>query len=142
MVSNVLVAVDGSENSNRGLDFALEFAEKYGANLTIINVTESSAAAAYAGDGMVSIARDLRKFHEEILNKALERAKTTHPAVSVSTSLREGDASNEIVNVANEGNFDVVILGHRGLGKVKGMLLGSISEKVTRSLACTVILVR
>ncbi len=142
VISNVLVAVDGSENSIRGLDFALEFAEKYGANLTIINVTESSAAAAYAGDGMASIARDLRKFHEEILNKALERAKATHPAVPVSTILREGDASNEIITVANEGNYDVVILGHRGLGKVKGMLLGSISEKVIRSLACTVILVR
>jgi len=134
--------VDGSENSIRGLDFALEFAEKYGANLTIINVTESSAAVAYAGDGMVSVARDLRKFHEEILNKALARAQNTHPTVPVSTVLREGDAANEIITVANEGNYDVVVLGHRGLGKVKGILLGSISEKVIRSLSCTVILVR
>jgi nucleotide-binding universal stress UspA family protein len=142
LVSNVLVTVDGSENSIRGLDFALEFAEKYSANLSVINVTESAAAAAYVGDSMVAVARDLRKFHEEILAKAATHAKNTHPSVQVTTILREGDPASEIISAATEGNFDVVVVGHRGLGKVKGMLLGSISDKVSRHLVCTVILVR
>ncbi len=134
--------MDGSENSERALDFALEFAGKYSANLTVVNVSESSAAAAYAGDGMVSVARDLQKFHEDILDKALAHAKETHPTVPVTKSLREGDPASEIVAAATEGNFDVVVVGHRGLGKVKGIFLGSISEKVMRSLICTVVLVR
>jgi nucleotide-binding universal stress UspA family protein len=142
LVSNVLVAVDGSENSIRGLDFALEFAEKYNANLSLINITESAAAAAYVGDSMVTVARDLRKYHEEILTKAATYAKNTHPTVQVNTILREGDPASEIISAATEGNFDVVVVGHRGLGKVKGMLLGSISDKVSRQLVCTVILVR
>jgi nucleotide-binding universal stress UspA family protein len=142
LAGNVLVAVDGSDNAQRALDFALEYAEKFGSSLTVVNVSESSAAAAFAGDGMASVARDLRRFHENILEKALEHAKNTHPTVNVSTSLREGDPVTEIVSAANEGNFDVVVIGHRGLGKVKGLLLGSISEKVIRSLNCTVILVR
>ncbi len=41
MIRNVLVAVDGSENSDRALDFALDLAEKYGAAVTILNVSES-----------------------------------------------------------------------------------------------------
>jgi nucleotide-binding universal stress UspA family protein len=142
LIGNVLVAVDGSENSERALDFALDFAEKYAAALTVVNVSESSAVAAFTGDGMVSVARDLRRFHEEILEKALAHAKNSHPSMNVSTSLREGDPASEIVAAATEGNFDVVVVGHRGLGKVKGMFLGSISEKVTRSLTCTVVLVR
>lgn len=142
LVGNVLVAVDGSENSERALDFALEFADKFSAGLTVVNVSESSAAAAFAGDGMASVARDLRRVHEGILEKAVARGKSSHPTVAVSTVLREGDPATEIVSAATEGNFDVVVVGHRGLGKVKGMLLGSISEKVTRSLICTVILVR
>jgi nucleotide-binding universal stress UspA family protein len=142
LVSNVLVAVDGSENSERAIDFALEFAEKFNASLTVVNVSESSAAAAFAGEGMASVARDLRRFHEGILEKAVAYAKSANPAVVVSTVLREGDPATEIVSVATEGNFDVMVVGHRGLGKVKGMFLGSISEKVTRSLCCTVILVR
>lgn len=142
LIGNVLVAVDGSENSQRALDFALDFAEKYSAPLTVVNVSESSAVAAYTGDGMGSVARDLRKIHEDILEKALSHAKSSHPAVNVFTSLREGDPASEIVAAATEGNFDVVVVGHRGLGKVKGMFLGSISEKVMRSLICTVVLVR
>ena len=142
MVSNVLVAVDGSENSERALNFALDFAKKYNAGLTIVNVSESSAAAAYAGDGMASVARDLRRFHEGILEKAVAYAKSGQPDVVVSTVLREGDPATEIVSVATEGNSDVVVVGHRGLGKVKGIFLGSISQKVTRSLSCTVILVK
>jgi nucleotide-binding universal stress UspA family protein len=142
LVGKVLVAVDGSENSERALDFALDFADKFGYGLTVVNVSESSAAVAFAGDGLASVARDLRRFHEGILEKVLAHGKSTHPSVVVSTVLREGDPATEIVAVATEGNFDVVVVGHRGLGKVKGMLLGSISEKVTRSLCSTVILVR
>jgi nucleotide-binding universal stress UspA family protein len=142
LAGNVLVAVDGSENSQRAFEFALEYAEKFSYGLTVVNVSESSAAAAFAGDGMASVARDLRRFHEGILEKAVDHAKNTHPSVILTTVLREGDPATEIVAAANEGNFDVVVVGHRGLGKVKGLLLGSISEKVIRSLGHTVILVR
>jgi len=149
LVSKVLVAVDGSENSYRALDFALEFTEKYGAAITIINVSESSGVvsvppeiAPYASDSMVVVARDLRKFHEEVLSKATAHAKKVKPNISISAILKEGNPASAIIEAANEGNFDVVVLGHRGIGKFKGIFVGSISEKVTRSLSCTVILVR
>lgn len=141
MINKVLIAVDGSENSERALDFALDFTEKYAASLTILNVTELSAAA-YAGDSMIVVAKDLRKLHEDILEKAVTRVKTAKPDLPVSSVLREGDPALEIVAVAKEGVFDAVIVGHQGVGKVKGIFLGSISEKVTRSLPCTVIIVR
>jgi nucleotide-binding universal stress UspA family protein len=57
LARNVLVAVDGSENSQRALEFALDYAEKFSYDLTVVNVSESSAAAAFAGDGMASVAR-------------------------------------------------------------------------------------
>ncbi len=150
MVKNVLVAVDGSENSFRALDFAVDFTDKYGASLTIVNVTESSGVAAvppeiaaYTNDNMVAVARDLRRFHEDILGKASARAKANKPNVPLNTVLREGNPSSEIVALAKEGNFDVVVVGHRGVSKVREMFLGSISDKVTHSLsACTVIIVR
>ena len=78
MIRKVLVAVDGSENSDRALDFALDLAEKYGAPLTVLNVSESPAMGAVpmepttvSGESMVVFAKDLRRFHEEILSKAL-----------------------------------------------------------------------
>ena len=141
MIENVLVAVDGSENSERALDFALEFADKYGAALTILNVSELSAAA-YSGDGLVVVAKDLHKLHEGILQKAVARVKAAKPNLPVSSVLREGDPALEIAAVAKEEGFDAVVIGHQGVGKVKGLFLGSISEKVARSLSCTVIIVR
>ena len=142
LVSKVLVAVDGSENSERALDFALNFAEKYNSALTIVNVSDSSAVAAYPDDSMVVVAKDLRKFHEDILEKATAHAKQANPSISVSSSFREGDPALEIASAAKEGNFDVVVVGHLGVGKVRGLFLGSISEKVTRLVSCTVIIVR
>jgi nucleotide-binding universal stress UspA family protein len=139
-----------SENSERALDFALDFADKYSAALTVINVTESSAFAsvpsdmsAFSGDSsMIVMARDLRRFHEDLLEKALARAKNAKPNVPVSSSLREGNPASEIVSAAKMGGFDVVVVGHRGVGKVREIFLGSISEKVTHLLTCTVIIVR
>lgn len=149
MIKKVLVAIDGSENSERALEFALDFSDKYGAALTVINVTESSGVAsvppeiaAYTSDSMVVVARDLRRFHEDILGKAMARAKATKPNLSVSTTLREGNPASEIIALAKEDNFDVVVVGHRGISKVREMFLGSISDKVTHSLSCTVIIVR
>ncbi len=95
-----------------------------------------------SGESMVVFARDLQKFHEEILNKAVAHAKTVKPNVVVSSKLREGDPALEIVAAAKEGGFDVVVVGHRGLGRVREMFLGNISEKVAHLAPCPVVIVR
>ena len=150
MIQNVLVAIDGSENSDRALDFALDLAEKYGAAVTVLNVSEPPAMGAvppdptsFSGDSMVAFSKDLRKFHEEILNKAVSRARAAKPDLAVLSMLREGDPASEIVDAAKEGGFDVVVVGHKGVGRVKEFLgLGGISEKVVHSAHCSVVIVR
>jgi nucleotide-binding universal stress UspA family protein len=144
-----LVAVDGSENSDRALDFGLDLAEKFGAAVRVLNVSESPAIGAVpleptsvSGDSMVIFANDLRKIHEEILNKAVAHAKTVKPDVTISWKLREGDPSMEIIAEAKEERFDVVVIGHRGQGRVKEIFLGNISEKVAHLASCPVVIVR
>jgi nucleotide-binding universal stress UspA family protein len=149
MIRSVLVAVDGSENSERGLDFALDLADKYGASLTILNVSESPAMGAVplepttvSGDSMVLFAKDLQRLHEEILNRAVERAKAVNPKVVVSSKLREGDPALEIVSEAKELGFDIIVVGHRGSGRMREIFLGNISEKVSHLAPCPVVIVR
>lgn len=150
MIRNVLVAVDGSENSGRALDFALDFAEKYGAAVTVLNVSESppmgavpQESTAYAGGGMAVFAKDLSKFHEEILSKAVAHARAVKPNVPITSRLRDGDPALEIVAEAKERGFDVVVVGHVGLGRVKEFFgLGGISEKVAHLAPCPVIIIR
>jgi len=148
LISNVLVAIDGSENSAKALDFALDLAEKYAAKVSILNVFESPAmgvipqAAGYFGDNMPVFAGELTKFHEEILAKALNRAKEIKPNLEISTALRDGDPAVEIVAMAKDEGFDVIVVAHRGVGRVSKVLLGSVSEKVARLASCPVIIVR
>ncbi|MCW3996260.1 MAG: universal stress protein [Candidatus Bathyarchaeota archaeon] len=150
MLSNILVAVDGSANSERALDFALDLAEKYGSKITVLNVSESSAIGmvpqeppAYSGATTAVFAKDMRRFHVEILNKALTHAAEVKPGLKVSSKLREGEPAAEIVAEAKEGGFDAVVVGHVGVGRVREFLgLGGISDKVAHSAPCPVIIVR
>lgn len=149
LLRNVLVAVDGSENSDRALDFALDLGEKFNAAIMILNVSGSltmgvvpEESTAYSSGGMAVFAKDLRKIHEEILSKAVARAKKIKPNLAISSMLREGDPALEIVNAAKEGGFDVIVVGHKGLGRMKELFLGSVSEKVAHLAPCPVVIVR
>ena len=149
MIKNILVAVDCSENSIRALDFALDLAEKYSAAVTVLNVSESPAMGAVplepttvTGDSMVLFAKDLQRLHEDILSKAVAHAKEVNPEVTVLSKLREGDPALEIVAEAKEASFDIVVVGHRGEGRIREIFLGNISEKVTHLAPCPVVIVR
>ena len=149
MIRNVLVAVDGSENSVRALDFGLDLAEKFGATVTVLNASESLSMGVVplepttvSGASMVVFAKDLQRFHEEILGKAVAHAKEVKPNVVVSSKLREGDPALEIVAEAKDSGFDVVVVGYRGLGRVRELFLGNISAKVAHLAPCPVIIVR
>lgn len=150
MIEKVLVAVDGSENSVRALDFGLDLAEKYGASLTVLNVSESPALgvvpqepSAYSPLNMISLAKDMQKIHQDILSKAVAHAREVKPNVEVFSKFRAGDAAEEIVAESREGGFGVVVVGHVGLGRVQEFLgLGGISEKVAHLASCPVVIVR
>jgi nucleotide-binding universal stress UspA family protein len=149
LISKILVGVDGSENSDRALDFAIDLAEKYGAAVTVLNVSEPPAMGAVpmepttvSSESLVVFAKDLRKFHEGILSEAVAHAKAVKPNVEVSWKYIEGSPASQIVAVAKEGCFDIVVVGHRGSGRVREMFLGNISEKVAHLAPCPVVIVR
>jgi nucleotide-binding universal stress UspA family protein len=149
LIRNVLVAVDGSENSDRALDFALDLAEKFGASITILNVSESLAmsafpqeSAAYPSGSTAAFAKDLRAIQNEVMSKSVSHARAAKPNLPVSSMLKEGDPALEIVNAAMDGGFDVIVVGHRGSGKMRERLLGNISEKVAHNAPCPVVIVK
>ncbi len=149
LLRNILVAVDGSENSDRALDFALGLSEKFGAAVTILNVYEPLPLSANPAEltvssnaSLASVANDVGKIHEEVLRKAVARAKEVKPDLAVTSILRQGDPALEIVNTAKEGSFDVIIVGHKGAGRMREFFMGSISEKVSHLALCPVIIIK
>jgi nucleotide-binding universal stress UspA family protein len=85
---------------------------------------------------------ELKSAHHKMLSKALERAKGLKPSLKISTELREGRPADQIVMAAEEGGFDLIVLGHRGLGKVKEFFLGSVSDRVADEARCPVLIVK
>jgi nucleotide-binding universal stress UspA family protein len=149
LIRSVLVGVDGSENSGRALDFALDLAEKFGASITILNVSEAlvmsavpQESAAYPSGSVAVLAKDLRAIQDEVISKNVEHARAVKPNLPVSSMVREGDAASEIVNAAKDGGFDVIVVGHRGTSKMRELFLGSVSEKVAHNAPCPVVIVK
>jgi nucleotide-binding universal stress UspA family protein len=151
MIKKILVAVDGSKYSDKALDFALDLAEKCHADTVILNVFHEPAAV-YVGEPFAypvtypipapDFTEELKKSHEKILSEALKKAKKLKPNLNVSTELREGQAAGTIVETAKKGNFDIAVLGHRGMGKFREFLLGSVSERVAHDAHCSVLIVK
>lgn len=141
MLSKLLVPVDGSENSLRALDHANYLAKKTGANITAMNVIENPPTVYVESQKLLNDL--LAKFREEsanILDKCKQIAEKND--VKIETVMGEGDAASTIVGYAQKGDFDTIIIGRRGLGRVKEMMLGSISNKVLHHAKCTVMIVK
>ena len=78
---------------------------------------------------------------DEILHRAESRA-TELGARKVNTMSDQGDPADAILDLATEAEADVIVVGHRGLGRLKTLLLGSVAQKVLQNADCTVISVR
>ncbi|MEM2563402.1 MAG: universal stress protein [Candidatus Bathyarchaeia archaeon] len=155
MIKRILVAIDGSEHAYKALDFALDLAEKYSAAVTIINVFQApmipiAPPAGYLAEGELStysiayddLVREVKAAHEKILSHALRRARRLKPNLEVSTLLKEGRPADEIIKTAKEGEFDLIVMGHRGLGRVKEFFLGSVSDRVADEAHCPILIVK
>lgn len=152
MIPKILVGVDGSENSEKALDYALEVAEKFSASVLILNVFQPPPEFEYQPtmlqqlidnqSNMASFIKDLRKVHEAVLSRATERATKLKPNLEITAELKEGDASSKIVETATNGQFDMIVIGHRGDSKIKELLLGSTSEKVAHTARCPVLITK
>ena len=141
MLSKLLVPVDGSENSLRALDHAIYLAKKTGANITAMNVIENPPTVYVESQKLLNDL--LAKFREEsanILDKCKQIAEKND--VKIETVMGEGDAASTIVGYAQKGDFDTIIIGRRGFGRFKEMMLGSISNKVLHHAKCTVMIVK
>lgn len=136
MLKNILVATDASPASNRAINFAADVAGKYGATLHLLYViremqlppelkkmAEVEKIAGARSDVLDFVGR-------KILGDAEARA-SRKGAEKVRTALEHGDPATMILRYAKRRNVDLIVLGTRGLGQVKGMLMGSVSRKVT-----------
>lgn len=147
MFSNILCAVDGSEHSLRAVSVACNLARKFGGKLSFLTVTKEVRVnddvrrflqvEQLAGEPQYV----LDEFAQSVMRRAQEAA-TAAGVTDVETLIRVGQPARTIVQVAEQIEADAVVMGSRGLGDFEGLLLGSVSHKVTTLSKCTCITVK
>jgi nucleotide-binding universal stress UspA family protein len=137
MFKKILLAYDGSEGARKALAAGIDLAKLHQAELWALAVQEKLPHS----DIEVSAEK---KFSYDYLEGLLEEARkrTQEAGIVLSTEIRLGHPAKTIVETAQEGKFDLILMGHSGLSEVWARFLGSTAEKVSRHAPCSVLIVR
>ena len=140
----ILLAVDGSENSTRAAKVGLVLAKQNGASVAILNVVPPLIVVpSRVGVDLGPYAENARIKAEDIVKRILESAKR-EGLYEVETLVESSSNSivETIVQVASSKKIDLIVIGTRGLGGFKRLLLGSVSSGVVTHAFCNVLVVR
>ncbi|SIS38626.1 universal stress protein [Salimicrobium flavidum] len=140
MFTKILLASDGSEHSIRAIDYALKMVDTYKEKVHIELV--------YAVDGDQS-KKDVLKYGDSdtASMKRKEKFKSTvdyieEQGVSTDITILHGQPAETLIEYANEGDYDCVIVGSRGRNKFQTLVLGSVSHKLVKYVQTPVIVVK
>lgn len=134
-LKRILVAVDGSENSQRALAFAAQLARGSKSQLIILNVID---ARAYDRDS-----NDAKKRALALVKEQAAFAKKSFRIHSKRQVIRPGDSVPlQIINATIPRKVDLIVVGSRGLGGFRKLLVGSTSNALVSHAPCSVLVVR
>ena len=159
MAHKILIALDSSEGAWRAVDYVAEaFGKTPGVQVTLLQVL-SDLPPAFWDDGHIleekekesrqrlvaGWQKEQEKKWQGLVKKAHERlTKAGMPKDAVDNKFKpkDYDVAEDILNEAEAGSFDTIVMGRRGLGMAKTLLLGSITHKVVQNAkGCAVIIV-
>ncbi|MCM3594185.1 universal stress protein [Metabacillus idriensis] len=138
MFKKVLLATDGSKNALRAAERASYIASLDKSIVTILYVVDAATSKSEVlseGDRLLREEnRKQRIFPTESLLK--------NRGIDIALEIKKGDPGPTIANYANENQFDLVVVGSRGLNRFQEMVLGSVSHKVAKRVNCPVMIVK
>lgn len=137
MYKSILLAADGSENSIRAAKETLNFANE-DTEITILNITDPADAK---NDVLHSSPAESAVHHrKEKLSDVIHIYETN--GVPYKIRYEKGAPDETVVSVANNGEFQLVVLGSRGLNSLQEMVMGSVSHKVAKRANIPVMIVK
>jgi len=143
MFRRLLVAFDGSGHAKRALTDAIALAQESRGRLTVLAVAPEPSVWAFSGYGVPVDVDRLSGQIERAYSAMLDGAVAGVPAdLPVTKILRRGAPAPMIVDEANAGGHDLVVMGSRGRGELRSLLLGSVSHHVLQGSRLPVLVVR
>jgi nucleotide-binding universal stress UspA family protein len=141
MFHNILVPIDGSPDSDQALTQAIDLAESEHSRLTLFSAIVTPPSAAYvgvSGEVVANLSRDAEAETETIIRTATQRVPDR---VSLSTVLSSEPVRHALIHQIKTGAHDLVVMGSRGRGAVRSVLLGSVSHYVLHHSPIPVLIV-
>lgn len=141
MFNTILVAVDGSEVSRKALDAALEEARVWKSGLSAVYVIETGGFENIPSDSTMEVVYNrLESAGNEVLEEAEKKARQY--GLKYTPYLKEGHAGEAIVALAEEIGADLIVLGSHGKSGIDRLLLGSVTDFVTKHSKVSTMVVR
>ena len=137
----VVVGIDGSPGSRKALTWAATEAAEHGAELVVLNVWEHTLPPP---TGSVSVSEhyvpESSQHTAEQLVAEIKEVLGDNPPVVVQPSVKQGNPAKVLIEQAT--NADLLVVGTRGHGGFRGLVLGSVSQHVAGYAKCSVTIVR
>ena len=139
MYTSIIVALDGSEQSLLAIEHARAIAECFSSKLVLVHSFPHTSDLRDSIEYNNLVALRIKR-GEEIIEAARKHLGRT--SIEVDEELLEGPAAEAIFSAAATRKSDLIVMGSRGMGSLKGMVFGSVSTKVAHYAPCPVMVVR
>jgi nucleotide-binding universal stress UspA family protein len=137
-IKKIMVAVDGSKNSLRAGKLAVNIAKKTGSQLIVVSVL---VRPSYMGTGPPYFSAARRVWHKKWNDQVLSLARSEGVNASALV-LQSSSVVKSLLDFTSSKKVDLIVIGTRGLGTFKRLLLGSVSSAVVNHATCSVLVVR
>lgn len=130
--------MDGSEPAKKAFAKSIFLSVKCNSTLEVVYVVqcELGGDSATTFEIIDELKRKARKILDECKNEAAANS------LKIKTVIKIGDPAKIITEMANSNNYDLIIMGNRGMSAFKELLVGSVSQKVMHHARCPVMIVR
>ena len=143
----ILLATDGSAQSQAAIDMLKNFAFKSGDEMKIVSVVDMAVPMAidiYGGylPDTTEMEKTAREHAEKVLSETCERLEGICKNLTVTSDVLFGSPESRIVETAEEWGSDLIVVGSHGYSRWERLLLGSVSQSVVHHAPCSVMVVR
>ncbi|NND86171.1 MAG: universal stress protein [Nitrosopumilus sp.] len=134
----ILVPLDGSKYSIKALERACDVVNSFNSKLVLIYVVEKTVPINFLD--RKEYLEILRKFGKKTIDHANEIL--SKKGISAKSIIKEGNIAHEIDKAAKNEKCDLIVVGNKGLGSVSRFFLGSVSNKLSQSSSCSILIVK
>ena len=138
MINKILVPMDGSENSKKGLRYACWLASKVGAPVTVLHII----TIPYTGESAVFHIKPLEDVGQMILEDAKKIVKEENCDAHFVLREGSGNPTHEIVNYVKEENISLIVMSGKGHSALSHILVGSVSDMMVKIAPCPILIVK